>query len=65
MVAVEQFPSILPRQYSVLHYLRRRGVLQDDGWGQLVQAHIALAESLGMSAVQRHQHVGALHMRIQ
>ena len=49
MVAVEQLPSILPRQYSVLHYLHRRGVFQDDGWSQLLQAHIALAESPGVS----------------
>ncbi len=51
MVAVEQLSNILPRQYSVLYYLHRRGVFQDDGWSQLVQAHIALAESPGVSAV--------------
>ncbi len=50
MVAVEQLSGILPRQYSVLHCLHRRGVFQDDGWSQLVQAHIALAESPGVSA---------------
>ena len=50
VVAVEQLPDILPRQYPVLHHLHRQGVFQDDGWSQLVQAHIALAESPGVSA---------------
>ena len=49
MVAVEQLSNILPRQYSVVYYLHRRGVFQDDGWSQLLQAHIALAESPGVS----------------